>query len=257
MKKSLFVMLGLTMLVSQSLAQLTLDHTFSGHLSSSFLYIDEPLGLYYPMTYNNTNTVNLYNSNYSLYKTISIDLPTGFSSMTVTSLGRHLVNTDDKAEFFVKTRYSTNVDMAIIINEDGAIIQDLGQSTSISCPGVYKAGTQLRLNINKSSMGQNYQYSYQTDVYICHGNYNAVSSFENDPPTMQPYPNPTTTLINIPYRIEKGTVSTINIYNINGQFIESYNIGSDFEMITIDVNNYTKGIYVYEYNGISNRFVIQ
>ncbi len=249
-------MLGLTMLVGQSFAQLTLDHNFSGYVVSAYPIVDEPIGLYYNSAFIYSNTFYLYNSNYSLYKTAVIDLPSGFTLSSIAALGRHLINNDDKVEFFISAS-NTSTHLAKIVNEDGVVIQDLGQSSSASCSGVYKVGNQLRLNIHKAAMGQNYQLSYQTDVYICHGNYNAVSSFEDEDLTIRPYPNPTTTLINIPYQIEKGTVSTINIYNINGQFIESYNIGGDFEMITIDVNNYAKGIYVYEYNGISNKFVVQ
>ena len=257
MKKSLFMLIGLTMLVSQSFAQLTLDHTFSGYVSGSYPSIYEPIGLYYTSTLTNSNTFYLYNSNYSLYKTVVMNLPSGYLITSVSPLGMHIINSDDKIEFFISASNSnSNTYLAKIVNEDGVVIQDLGQATYCGYNGLYKTETQLCLSVLKGSLNQNYQYDYQTDIYICHGNYDAVSSFENDP-TIQPYPNPTTTLINIPYRIEKGTVSTINIYNINGQFIESYNIGSDFEMITIDVFNYAKGIYIYEYNGISNRFVVQ
>lgn len=252
MKKHLILFLGLSLVVGKVSAQLTLDHTLSGHFASSYPTIEEPIGLYYNSAYFNSNTFYLYNSNYSLYKTVVVDFPSGYTMQSVSALGRHIINTDDKAEFFVSAIHPTTYKYAAkIINEDGIVILDLGQVGSCFYGGVYKIGNQLRLSILKKD-------SYnQTEVYICQGNYNAVASFENENYTMQPYPNPTTTLINLPYHIDKGTVSTIKIYNINGQLVDSYNIGGDFEMITIDVNNYAKGVYVYEYNGISNRFVVQ
>ena len=259
MKKQLLIILGLTFFVGNLSAQLTLDHTFSGLLTQDFPgLIIEPMEYYY---YNNNvdgkGTVYLYNSNYSLYKTVVWDSPSGYLSLFVVSpLGRHLINTDEKIEFLVHYSYDSIYPIRshmMIINEDGNLIQELGQSSSMGYSGIYKVGNQLRLNIIKIDDNQN----GQTDVYICHGNYSAVSSFEHNNIMMQPFPNPTTTLINLPYHIDKGTVSTINIYNINGQFIESYNIGGDFERITIDVKKYNKGIYVYEYNGISNRFLVQ
>jgi hypothetical protein len=261
MKKQLLIILGLTFLVGKMSAQLTLDHTFDGTTGVGFPYIEEFSGYY--SCVDNNNTLYLYNSNYSLYKTVSLNLPSGYSYRYLTELGRHLINTDDKVEFFVAAAQdnapaSNNYYCAKIINEDGSIIQDFGFAYILSGGGVHKAGNQLRFCLSKGTYNQStYQTTYQTDVYICHGNYNSVASFENENTTMQPYPNPTTTLINLPYHIDKGTVSTINIYNINGQLVDSYNIGGDFEMITIDVNNYAKGIYVYEYNGISNRFVVQ
>jgi len=261
MKKQLLIILGLTFLVGKMSAQLTLDHTFDGRIRNSFPYIEELSGYY--SCIDNNNTLYLYNSNYSLYKTVSLNLPSGYSfNIQVVELGRHLINTDDKVEFYVwaaqPNASASNVySCAKIINEDGSIIQDFGFAYSFSCGGVYNAGNQLRLSLQKTELQNQSQTHYQTQVYICHGNYNAVASFESENTSMKPYPNPTAALINLPYHIDKGTVSTINIYNINGQLVDSYNIGGDFEMITIDVNNYAKGIYVYEYNGISNRFVVQ
>ena len=261
MKKQLIVFFGLSLIIGKVSAQLTLDHTFAGLMYNSFPYVEEPIGYYYCLD-NYTCTLYIYNTNYSLYKTTSLNLPSGCYNITASNLGKHLINTDDKAEFTINATYvnPSSYYITMIINEDGEIIHNFGQSDVITYSGVYKVGNQLRLNFSKGEyhLQNNISYiDYQTEVYICHGNYNAVVSFENENTTMRPYPNPTTTLINLPYHIEKGTVSTINIYNINGQLVDSYKIGGDFEMITIDVNNYAKGIYVYEYNDISNRFVVQ
>jgi len=259
MKKQLIVFLGLSLIIGKVSAQLTLGHTFEELMSNSFPYVEEPIGYYYCVD-KYTCTLYIYNTNYSLYKTTSLNLPSGCYSINASNLGKHLINTDDKVEFIISAMYVSPSYYTMIINEDGEIIHNFGQSSVMTYSGVYKVGNQLRINFSKGEyhIQNNINYiDYQTEVYICHGNYNAVASFENENTTMQPYPNPTTALINLPYHIDKGTVSTINIYNINGQLVDSYNIGGDFEMITIDVNNYTKGVYVYEYNGISNKFVVQ
>ena len=262
MRKQLFILFSLMIIIGKMSAQLTLDHTFNGYVNASFSnIISEPVG-YYCSSMNNASAIYLYNPNYSLYKTVSINLPSGYSNAQATVLGKHLINTDDKVEFFV-TAYNSNnsynsLYTAMIVNEDGTMIQHFGYSYTISYLGIYVVEGQLRLSILKATYNeQSYQTSYQTEVYVCQGNYSAVASFGEDDIMLRPYPNPTTTLVNLPYHIEKGTVSTINIYNVGGQLIESYNIGGDFERITIDVNNYAKGIYIYEYNGISNRFVVQ
>ena len=121
--------------------------------------------------------------------------------------------------------------------------------------GVIKIGNKPKLVVYHSSINTS-QYIY--DIYSCSGNYtgNSVKLYESDN-QLAPYPNPTTNIINLPYKLEKGTTNVMNIYTINGQFVESYNLGSDFEMITLDVNNYPKGVYVYEYNGKSNKFIVQ
>ena len=110
----------------------------------------------------------------------------------------------------------------------------------------------------ESHQNNNNTITYSYSVYSCYGNYspnNAIQSFSNIIAT--PYPNPAVNSINLPYKLEPGITSVIKVYNMNGQMIDNFKIGSDFEAITIDVSHYFKGVYTYEYNGISNKFIVQ
>ena len=49
----------------------------------------------------------------------------------------------------------------------------------------------------------------------------------------------------------------MNIFNINGQLIESKKIGYDFDKILLDVSGYAKGMYIYEVKNVSNKFVVK
>lgn len=240
-----------------SFAQVTLEHTFDGPCTSSFQFVNTTIDCF--ITHSD-NQICLYSSNYSLYKTINVSLPSGYKVSTVSPLGKAIVNTDNKIELFISAVSLTNSGTnnfydAIIINEDGAIIHDFGYANIYGMPSVIKIGNKPKLVVYHSSINTS-QYIY--DIYSCSGNYtgNSVKLYESDN-QLAPYPNPTTNIINLPYKLEKGTTTVMNIYTINGQFVESYNLGSDFEMITLDVNNYPKGVYVYEYNGKSNRFIVQ
>jgi hypothetical protein len=62
--------------------------------------------------------------------------------------------------------------------------------------------------------------------------------------------------ISLPYKLQQGETSVMRILNTNGQLIETKNIGSDFEQIQLNVSNYRKGMYIYEVNGVSQRFVV-
>jgi hypothetical protein len=74
---------------------------------------------------------------------------------------------------------------------------------------------------------------------------------------MDAYPNPATSFINLPFELNKGETSTMNIYDINGRLIEQKPIGYHFKNLELNVSNYKAGTYIYEYNGKSNRFVVQ
>jgi len=70
------------------------------------------------------------------------------------------------------------------------------------------------------------------------------------------YPNPAKTTINLPYRLKQGETSVMNIYNANGQLMETKKIDFVFDKIQLNVSGYTKGIYFYEVNGVSNKFIV-
>lgn len=247
MKNNLLLFGILIAIIGKASAQLPLAHKFNEYVYFGGTFATEPIDYYYTAS-SSSNTISIYNYNFSLYKTISVPntVPnaTGFSCYMI---GKHLINTDDKIELFVMA-YSDSGSHSYLLNEDGVIIHDFGDEY-ITSPNVIRVGNQLYLMTNG--------YNTPTSLYTCSGNYYGINTTQSENTQNNPYPNPTTNFINLPYQIEKGTISTMHIYNTNGQLVDSYNIGGDFEMITIDVNNYTKGIYVYEYNGISNKFVVQ
>ena len=70
------------------------------------------------------------------------------------------------------------------------------------------------------------------------------------------YPNPAKTTINLPYRLKQGETSVMNIYNANGQLMETKKIDFVFDEIQLNVSGYTKGIYFYKVNGVSNKFIV-
>ena len=71
------------------------------------------------------------------------------------------------------------------------------------------------------------------------------------------YPNPTRITINLPYVLDKGQTTMMRrIYKTNGQLMEQKQIDSAFDKILLNVNSYQPGIYLYEYNGVSNKFIV-
>ena len=246
-------------------AQLTLQHTFNGLVSFSFEYISEDFQGYV-LGNSNTSQIFIYNTNYSLYKTINVNLPAGYTLLSsITPLGKHIINTDNKIELIC---YATNNDnlasqnynnycKAYVVNEDGNILFDFGNSYNISSGTVHKAGNQLRLPILKTVFNGSVS-SMIIEIYSCGGNYNPTSmiSFPSKQNITNPYPNPSNTEITLPYILNDGEQSILKVYNINGQLIESFSIGSDFDKIILDVSHYPKGLYLYEYNGTSSKFVV-
>ena len=72
-----------------------------------------------------------------------------------------------------------------------------------------------------------------------------------------PYPNPASSIVNLPYEIPQGTTAEMRIFNLDGQLVDVKQIGSHFNNIQLNVDNYTAGIYFYEYNGNKGKFIVQ
>jgi hypothetical protein len=72
-----------------------------------------------------------------------------------------------------------------------------------------------------------------------------------------PYPNPANSTITLPYQLKQGEISTMRIYNMDGQLIETKQIDSAFDKILLNVSNYRRGMYIYEVNGESKRFIVK
>lgn len=78
-------------------------------------------------------------------------------------------------------------------------------------------------------------------------------SAQNDTPT---FPSLTNNRINLPYNLNQDQSATINIYNLRRQIVEQKIIDRTFDQLKLNVNNYPTGVYIYEYNGISNKFTV-
>lgn len=260
--KKLLILLCLIYFSSISYAQLTLEHTFSNDsFYSGFEAVLEPIDLYVTSSASN-NQLNLYLSDYSLYRTINVNLPTGYSLGGVLSSGRHIINSDNKAEFVIIAANpalgnSNNRYTMMIVNEDGQTLYNFGYNYFMGHYAFIRIDNQIKMIISDLHMENDGTYTYHYSIYACPSSPTNVAPDIQNNNIFNPFPNPTKNRINLPYKLDSGKTSVIRIFNMNGQMIGSYNIGSDFEHISIDVSNYAKGIYTYEYDGTSNKFVVE
>lgn len=229
-------------------AQINLEHTFEG----DYVVFNEK---YFVLNLN-SNTVNIYNSDYSLYKTVNTTFPSNLVR-TIMFPSRHLFNSDEKFEFLIyASNYSANSGTCIICNEDGDIVKNITSTDySFSTFGIVNDNGSYKLLVGKN-VHLDYSYSYSYDLYSLPGIYEFTEE-QNYVSNLNCYPNPAKNIVTLQYNIDKGMTSVINIYDINGRLIETKNVGSDFNEIHLDVTNYPSGIYIYECNGSTNRFIKQ
>ena len=267
--KNIIVLVTLLMYCICSYAQVTLIHQFAEYniigldtyvdAGTPFESIYEPVDCYvFDTDEYGYYSMKIYNLNCQFVK--NIDLPTeitrGHGGFSMKYMGRHLVNTDDKMEFFVRLapRAGQNVQPhCYILNEDGFVIYDFGEGeTQFSISSIHKVGNQLRAFFRTPSLGGQRLYAlggtYNPSTMVVSSQY---GGFQN------PYPNPSSNVITLPYTLHPGEITDLQIFNMSGQLVETFKIGSDFDKIQINISNYPKGIYTYTYKGVTKKFVVQ
>lgn len=262
MKRKIYAAVVMSLLTCPQFlnAQITLEHTFDSYVifsASTQINYTGDANYYIPINSTN-NQIKLYNIDYSLYKTVSITPPSGYQITFISYLTKHLFNSNDKMEFFVELTGPTT-DMTVykclrLYDEDGVLLKDFGYDYTVSA-SIHKIDDDYRLSVLR------YLYSdtpsYKTEIYSLPGTvYYNISEVENSN-ILTPFPNPATTLINLPYKLNQGEDPIMRISNIQGQLIELKQVNQVLDKIILDVSNYSKGIYFYELNGISNKFIVE
>lgn len=248
-------------------AQITLLHTFekAGVLACSPTIVED-LGVYYYTT-DSTDEQNIhhyptfyfFDSEFNLYWSYQFDL--GRYANVSLFPTKHLIDTDDGLEFVVIESQSVaiggSVTHSYIMEEDGTIIYDFDDTKEQVLDSSFDfvlVNNEIRLLRNMSYYNLGTMTS-ELEIYGTGGDYSA-EEFQLVPNSTA-YPNPARNNITLPYELEDGETATMSIYNLNGQLIKRFEINSHSNQVQLNVNAYSPGIYLYEYRGRSNRFIVQ
>lgn len=251
MKKIYFLIAVLISINTYVFSQIELEHTFNGIVTTDGTanYLQSEETNFFIV--NDTSNVYIYNKDYSLYKQFKLN---EYKISQVLYITKDIINNDDKLELVLFSQYPEI--QYILITEDGNIIKIFeGLPYIIKVNGKYKIGescTSVEI-INGQML-----YKYATNIYSINKgnqtNYNITEKTTNN----FAYPNPAQQNIYLTYSLNSNqTHSTMNIYNTNGLLIETKIITNNSNNILLDISNYPKGIYLYEVNGISQKFIVK
>ncbi len=250
-------------------AQITLDYTFDTYVEfskSSEISSNGDLDYYIYNALKN-NYLYLYNKDFSIYKVIEIVPPAGyhynqstyewdFPNFFYTS--RKLFNTDEKIEVLISFRsnsnyYSDDFSKMVLYNEDGTVIYDFGSANSIRAHAYTISENHDCLFLTKRFVSN----IIKTEVYSLRGASTGIENIIDNSKNKSPYPNPAYSIVNLPYNLLSGRETTMKIYDIHGRQIEQKQIDSQTDNLILDVANYKDGIYIYNLNGVCNKFVVK
>lgn len=232
-------------------AQITLEHTFEGEVIPT-LYG----GGYWvePDDDNSYVTIPIYNSDYSLYKQVTLYPHEGYEDISPEyTISPDLILTRSSTYFYDEESGVSVYDYRYIIyDSNGNIIKDFGDNVFVYRDEMceYSSYNTLIFQCYNEETGQAYTEIYSIDGYEATSE-QTIRSFSHA------YPNPAKSTISLPYNLNKGEQAEMLIYDVNGRMIDKKRIDSTFNKILLNVESYTPGVYFYSVNGVSQKFVVK
>jgi len=71
------------------------------------------------------------------------------------------------------------------------------------------------------------------------------------------YPNPAFQIIYIPVNLPQGETTVLNIFNSDGKLIDQKQINNGVKIISLNVEDYPSGLYIYSYNNTRGKFIVK
>lgn len=235
-------------------SQISLENSYNLNSNSGYLTLNNfAVSGYKYLSYDpSLQQIKLYNLNHSLWKTINIPSIPNFTIQTISSIyvTENLFNTDSQVEYaaqYINTTVTPIQWYLKIYDENGNTVADI--PNRLISQVVPASSNTFKLIVSDGN--------FIREVYSLPGTSSNVG-LPNGGVTGQvgvSYPNPTSQIITLPYDLNgSSSTAVMNIYNLNGQIIESFNVDNSFNSVLLDVSNYTSGTYRYSItvNGIES-----
>jgi hypothetical protein len=266
MKRTLFLCLFLVSFL-QSNAQMTLEHAYPTPMSNVGLVTENASqSVTGPVLVNlavsgkkyavcQSNNLNLYNLDHSLWKSIPISDP-GNGHADIFYISENLFKLDNKIEFGISYMNALGQSTMYVKDEDGITLNTINgiywmyiyKSAPDSSKAIVMAypNTQNAVYALPGNLPCEQCSSSNTNVH----NVGEVSqAFISDP-----VPNPANGQTRIDYRLPTGKATgKIVICNVDGQTIKTYDVNKGSNTIIIETSDLSQGIYYYSLQTTAGR----
>lgn len=266
MKKATIFILAIFLSLS-TFSQIVFENTYSSLGNLNLVHLTNGGYKYWQLL---GNVYHLYNTDHSVYKTITLPFQASMRYYTSVDVpvSDNLFNNDSLIEVVYGIQDTSNYNLfsGSIVNENGLVLftQSQGGITRIlNIDGNYKmlVGVSDTTNFHLNTVDV-YSLPGTIPCETC-GTLSSINQFVSgsNQHSLNAYPNPTTEKIRINYSLKESNVGSIQIYSITGQLIKVYAVDRSFNNLEIDLQSLSKGSYMYilkDGSRIENgKFVIQ
>ncbi len=273
MKKLIISIAIILFRVYSSYGQLTLDHVYTTDAPGVYVKLSLS-GLKYLSINKNASGSNtyfkLYNSDHSVFKTITIPQFPGKNCNTVEYVSETLFDTDTLVEYIAQYVFNGGggIGAVRVCNENGVILLQRDTAGAGGLAGllengrggqvIFPDGNNTKLIIGKANYAGGWIYT--TEIYDLPGQLAclecdngvvsglaAPSNIISDQKNALAYPNPFTDKIKIKYYLPINVNRAfINLFDITGNLIKKKEIDSHFNEIIITSDEIKQGAYIYQ-----------
>lgn len=252
MKKLLFI-IGIT-ISNLSFGQIILEHAYTtasyNEDYNNFAFHTDS-GLHYYTTNEAEGKVLIYDTSHNLYKTVTLNLETGFNLETVNLLTDKLFNANSNIEFIVVSRnndVTPSIKKMTLYDEDGANLFEFGNRWNATC--VKNSDSNYKLITSTLKSDPDYY-----EVYDLPGVLSVAQQETLIKSQLFSFPNPASNRITIVNSLKSGQIELLEVFDISGKKILEKNVSGNSKEINLDVTNFKSGVYIYKLNGKTNRFI--
>lgn len=257
MKRMLFVMVSIVFALPMlTNAQLTLEKTYSG-VSAGVAQTETYGSKYYVMDVSSAQC-KIYNLDHSLWKTITLSVPSNYYLYDIQYVTDHLFNSDNSIELlYVCYNYNSTGQYYTyetrVVTETGAQLLALPGAGYNWITDVAGAGTKLFSYIYDYSVSP---YTVTTKVYAIPGNLPSVVNENLKNVDAKAWPNPVSGSLNIEFDLPKDVPSAnLIIRNLSGQVVRSFHVDGYFGNLMVDASGLASGTYFWSLEGIGLKTV--
>lgn len=238
MKQLLIAMSVAITIASSANAQISLEKSYQ-NIGTVSVHNIENEGHKYLVVSESQNSVLLYNSGHTLWKSIKAQVPSSYVITSALYASSKLFNTDNLIELIaVYIDTNTNNFYGFIVNENGTVINTFNNAAGYFVTEV-NGGFKLIVTT--------YSTASYSDVYSLPGKLLSVKKpGKNTQAEADIYPNPMGEAATLTYSLPKGTeTGSIQVYNSNGVLVRMVPIQCNSGAVIINRGELPAGVYHY------------
>lgn len=212
----------------------------------------------------NTLSMNYFSDNFSsiITKTFQFASIDGYEieEGNDIQITQHTFNNDDEFEFMVRYELkdydgSNESSKLILFDSKGNILKDFGSACWLDWPNLlYLINNQSYIIIEKGYTENSAIEIYSVPTTV---NPNQLKSATISNTTLSAFPNPAKTFVNLSYNVSGVEDAEMVITDASGRVVERRIVNAMQDNLRLNVANYKRGMYFYEVQGFTGRFLVE